>query len=99
MYGLGLCNRARRLDMGGYRVWRSQIAGLIEIFNEPPRNLWQLLSDKRDLKEWATFWLGLMVFVLTIVSIVTGTVSSVYAVKQYNLARAQACAACAMEEI
>ncbi|OAG09106.1 uncharacterized protein CC84DRAFT_1257822 [Paraphaeosphaeria sporulosa] len=96
LYGLGTCNRERRLKVADYRVWRTQITGLIEVFNEPPRNWWQLLSDRRDLRGWATFWLGPMVLLLTIVSIVTGTVSSVYAVKQYNLARAQACAACAM---
>lgn len=96
LYGLGTCNRGRRLTIGDYRVWRVQIARLIDVFNEPPRNWWQLLSDRRDLREWATFWLGPMVLMLTVVSIVTGTVSSVYAVKQYNLARAQACAACTM---
>ncbi|KAF2437359.1 hypothetical protein P171DRAFT_526926 [Karstenula rhodostoma CBS 690.94] len=96
LYGLGTCNRTRRLGIGDYRIWRTQITSLVDVFNEPPRNWWQLLSDRRDLREWTTLWLGLMVLVLTIVSIVTGTVSSVYAVKQYNLARAQACAACAM---
>jgi hypothetical protein len=96
MYGLGTCNRERRLAVGDYRAWRVRIMNLTEVFNEPPRNWWQLLNDRRDLREWATFWLGPMVLVLTVVSIVTGTVSSVYAVKQYNLARAQACAACTM---
>ncbi|KAL1603513.1 hypothetical protein SLS60_005100 [Paraconiothyrium brasiliense] len=96
LYGLGTCNRDRRLSFGDYRVWRVQMASIVDVFNEPPRNWWQLLSDRRNLREWATFWLGPMVLILTIVSIVTGTVSSVYAVKQYNLACAQACAACAM---
>lgn len=96
LYGLGTCNRERRLNIGDYRAWRTQITSLIEIFNEPPRNWWQLFSDRRDLREWATFWLGPMVLILTVVSIINGTVSSVYAVKQYNLSRLQAYAACDM---
>ncbi|KAH8742785.1 hypothetical protein F5882DRAFT_423926, partial [Hyaloscypha sp. PMI_1271] len=45
----------------------------------------------RNVAGWATFWIGILVLILTLVSIAFGTVSTVYAIKQYELALAQAC--------
>jgi hypothetical protein len=92
LYRLGTCNRGRTLTLSEYKTWGPQLAELVELFNEPPRHWWQLLSDKRNLRDWATFWIGMLVLILTLVSIGFGTVSSVYTIKQYNLALAQACA-------
>lgn len=92
LYCLGFCDRARVLALTDYNVWRGRVADLVEAFNEPPRDLKQLLSDRRNVMDWATFWIGMLVLVLTLLSIAFGTVSTVYAIKQYDLALAQACA-------
>lgn len=44
------------------------------------------MSDRRNKMNFATFWIAVLVLVLTIVSIACGTVSTLYSVKQYNLA-------------
>lgn len=93
LYRLGFCDRARMLALADYDVWQARVANLVEVFNEPPRDLRQLLSDRRNVMEWATFLIGMLVLILTLVSIAFGTVSTVYAIKQYELALAQACVA------
>ncbi len=93
-YGLGYCNREQCYDLEKYSYWRGRVAELMEIMNEEPSGLQQLLlsKDGRNLLQFATFWVAVAVAILTIVSIVSGTVQTVYALKQYNLAVAQACA-------
>jgi hypothetical protein len=90
-YGLGLCSRPRKLDLRAYSYWRDQLLELIDAYNEPPHNWWQLFSDRRNKMQWATFWIAFFVFILTLISIACGTVSTIYSIKQYNLALAQAC--------
>lgn len=46
-----------------------------------------------DKRQWANFWIGFLVFILTAISIAFGTASAVYSVKLYNLTVAQAYAA------
>lgn len=90
-YGLGLCGRKLQYSLSQYPHWHARLADLVELFNEPPQRWRQILMDRRDKVQWATFWIAALVLVLTIISIIFGVVSSVYAVKQYNLALAQAC--------
>lgn len=93
LYRLGLCDRPRLITLADYDVWRTRLIDLVEVFNEPPRDLKQLLNDRRNVSGWATFCIGILVLILTVVSIAFGTVSTVFAIKQYNLALAQACSA------
>lgn len=93
IYGLGRCGRKRIPDMEHYVYWGRRLSVLLDVFEDPPRDIWQLWKNQRKFNEWATFWLALLVIVLTVVSIVAGTVSTVYSIKQYNLALAQACTA------
>lgn len=90
---LGYCGRPRTLELEKYHYWQGSVDTLVSIFNQPPRGLQQLKLDKnrRNMMSFATFWVAAIVGVLTTVSIVFGTVSTVYAVKQYNLSVAQAC--------
>jgi hypothetical protein len=90
-YGLGFDKRKPSRSLGDYCIWRSRLYELMKAFNEPPTDFRQLISDRRKLMDWVTLWIGLLVLILTIVSIASGTVSSVYAIKQYDLALAQAC--------
>jgi hypothetical protein len=90
---LGYCNRPRLLEMDKYVYWRDKIEDLIDLFNEPPRGLRQLKLDRtgRNLMQFSMFWIAAIVAVLTVFSIVFGSVQTVYAIKQYKLAIAQAC--------
>jgi hypothetical protein len=90
-YGLGNCGRDRQLDLTKYILWRGRLCDVIEAFNEPPHQWRQLLSDRRNMVDWVTLWVALLVLLLTLVSIAFGTLSTVFAIKQYNLAVAQAC--------
>jgi hypothetical protein len=90
-FELGNCGRDLNLDLGHYNYWRDRLIVIMEVFNEPPRQWKQLMCDRRNKMNFATFWIAVLVLVLTIVSIAFGTMSTVYTIKQYNLARAQAC--------
>lgn len=94
-YGLGYCGRERLLDLSKYHYWRDRVSDLVEVMREEPIGLQQLslAKDGRNFLQFATFWMAFFVAVLTITSIVFGVVQVVYAIKQYNLAVAQACAA------
>ncbi|KAJ9151751.1 hypothetical protein NKR23_g2943 [Pleurostoma richardsiae] len=87
-YGLGFCNRPRKLELVEYRYWRNRIADLVDILKGPPVGLQQLRleRDGRNLLQFATFWIATAVGILTIVSIGIGVVSIVYSAKQYDLA-------------
>jgi len=94
-YSLGFCKRPRVLELEKYSYWQEKVEDLIDVFNMPPQGLQQLKLDKdrRNFMQFATFWIATVVAILTILSIAFGTVSTVYAVKQYKLALAQACSA------
>lgn len=85
-YGLGSCNRDRQLDLMRYKCWRGELCELIEVFNEPPKSWRQLLIDRRNMMEWAAFWITVMVLLLTLVSIPCNIAQTIYTVKAYNLA-------------
>lgn len=88
-YSLGNCNRDRTLDLTRYKYWREELSDLIEAFNEPPKSWRQLLIDSRNMKDWATFWIGVMVLLLTLVSIPCNIIQTIYTVKAYNVALQQ----------
>ena len=69
LYRLGFCNRPRMVALADYDVWRTRLADLVEVFNELPRDLKQLLNDRRNVSGWATFWIGIFVLMLTLVSV------------------------------
>jgi len=85
-YGLGSYNRDRELDLTRYKYWREELCELIEASNEPPRSWRQLLIDRRNMMDWAAFWIAVMVLLLTLVSISCNIVQTVYTVKAYNMA-------------
>lgn len=92
LYRLGICKRTRVQALKEYPIWGRRLAELVELFDEPPRSWWQLFIDRRNLKDWVAFWIGIiLLLVLTLVGIITGAISSIYTVKQYNLTLAQAC--------
>jgi hypothetical protein len=90
-YGLGMCNRTRKLKLSDYSYWRSRVADLIYISSGPAVGIRQLkLSRKGDnLLQFATFWIATAVGVLTLVSIAIGVAATVYGAKQYELSLRQ----------
>ncbi|KAK4445329.1 hypothetical protein QBC34DRAFT_413341 [Podospora aff. communis PSN243] len=90
-YGLGMCNRTRKLKLSDYSYWRSRVADLIYISSGPAVGIRQLkLSRKGDnLLQFATFWIATAVGVLTLVSIAIGVAATVYSAKQYELSLKQ----------
>ncbi|KAL1637732.1 hypothetical protein SLS58_009159 [Diplodia intermedia] len=92
IYALGRCGRQRILEIDRYTFWGHRLSDLLDAFEAPPRDIWQRLKNQRNFNDWAKFLIGLLVLVSTVVSIVTGTVSTVYLIKQYNLALTQDCA-------
>jgi hypothetical protein len=89
-YGLGNCGRDRQDDLREFRFWREELADLFEVYNEPPRTFRQLVIDQRNLVDWAAFWITVMVLLLTMVSIPCSIIQTVYTIKSYNVALAQA---------
>ncbi|KAH8891694.1 hypothetical protein GQ53DRAFT_720370 [Thozetella sp. PMI_491] len=90
---VGLIARADSRDLGDYHYWRKSLSDLVDELKVPPTGLRQITLDTegRNLYQVLTFWLAVIVGVLAVLSIVFGTVSTVYTIKQYNLAVAQAC--------
>ncbi|KFA68640.1 hypothetical protein S40285_10835 [Stachybotrys chlorohalonatus IBT 40285] len=90
---LGFCSRNVKRDLQHYRYWQNNLVDLLHDLEEQPYGLGQLRLDKdrRNLLQFATFWIATIVALLTVISIAFGVVSTVYAARQYNLALAQAC--------
>ncbi|KAI0109496.1 hypothetical protein GGR51DRAFT_511693 [Nemania sp. FL0031] len=90
-YGLGLCNRPRKLELSEYRYWRGRVADLVYISKGPPVGLQQLRleGDGRNLLQFATFWVATAVGILGLVGIGVGVVAIVYSAKQYDIAAKQ----------
>jgi hypothetical protein len=89
------------LDLEHYPYWGEQIDELQKVVGGPPNGFRQLALDRNRNKvlAFSTFWMATVVAILTVISLVTGVVSTVYAKKAYNLAwiqyevsLAQACA-------
>jgi hypothetical protein len=88
-YRLGSCKRPRELNIQRYEYWREELETLVDSFNRPPRTWKQLATDRRNLNEWAIFWVTVMVAVLTLVSIPCNIIQATYSVKAYHATLAQ----------
>lgn len=86
---LGNCGRPLRQDLQDYPVWGHRLAELQAIIDGPRSGVWQLLprTDHGNLLESGNFWLAVSVFFLTIVSIVFGALSIVYAKEALEISR------------
>jgi len=88
-YRLGNCTRRRDLNIQQYQHWKEELEILVDTFNRPPRTWKQLATDRRNLTEWAAFWVTVMVGVLTLVSIPCSIIQASYSVKAYYVTLAQ----------
>ncbi|KAI0856489.1 hypothetical protein F4860DRAFT_492847 [Xylaria cubensis] len=85
---LGYCKGKRALEVGRYFYWQDSVQQLVGIIEEPTTGLQQFRLDKerKNMLEFASFWTAAVVAFLTVLSIVFGTVATVYMIKQYNIA-------------
>jgi hypothetical protein len=56
----------RRLHLEQFSYWRNRLLELHEdIFKTPPDSLLQLLVDRRNPLQWYTFWIAVVVLILS----------------------------------
>ncbi|KAI0977257.1 hypothetical protein F4678DRAFT_412317 [Xylaria arbuscula] len=87
---LGYCKGKRALEISRYVYWQDSVQQLMDIVEEPPTGFQQFRLDRerKNMLEFATFWTAAVVALLTTLSIVFGTVATVYTIKQYDIAAA-----------
>jgi hypothetical protein len=66
-----------------FRFWRARLTDLIVEHQSPPREWRQIWNDRRNPTAYWTFWIGLTIFLLTLVF---GVIASVLAVLTYQQA-------------
>jgi hypothetical protein len=68
------------LDLGSYPIWRHRLAEVQDRYNAArPGALRQWWYDRRKKSEWATLWIAIVVFVLTVFF---GLISSITSIMQ-----------------
>ena len=87
-------NDPRPVSLQEFDHWRDRVKELYDIYKSPPLDWAQLWADQRNPLQWYTFWLAVMIFVLTvgfgIITAVTGAMQTYFAYKMLSLARIQA---------
>jgi hypothetical protein len=85
----------RTMDLGDFNFWRRKIVILYDAFNAPPSRVQQMWRDTRNPMQWWTFWLAVLITILTTVfGVISGYTSfqQVELAKQtYRLSVQQAC--------
>jgi len=79
----GPLDDSRPLNLSDFDHWRNRLLELHQIFHSPPVGWTQIWADRRNLLQWFTFWIAIVILVLTIVF---GIISSVTAIVQTYLA-------------
>ncbi|KAF2722479.1 hypothetical protein K431DRAFT_345503 [Polychaeton citri CBS 116435] len=62
-----------------FRYWRERLIDLIVEFEEPPRDWTRIWRDRRYPATFWTFWLGLLIFILTLLFGITASVLAGFA--------------------
>ena len=69
---------------GSYKYWNERLSILYKAFNESqPNDLRQFWKDRRNKVQWYTFWIAIVVLILTLVF---GLIQSITGILQVNLA-------------
>ncbi|KAK2010656.1 hypothetical protein LZ32DRAFT_660246 [Colletotrichum eremochloae] len=82
----------RERNLSHYNVFKARLSVLLNIYNSPTIHWWHPLVDRRNKREHLTLWIAIWAFLFGVFSLLTGVVSGIYAVKQYDLGLAAACA-------
>lgn len=83
---LGNLGRPRRFYITGYPIWGAKLLKLVEFSKEPVDHWWGALLDRRNLKDWAAFWIAILALALTVIALAFGVVLAVFTIKQYQMA-------------
>ncbi|KAK7995444.1 hypothetical protein PG990_014217 [Apiospora arundinis] len=76
----------RRLDLNEFNYWRDQLSELYERVYLAPADSWrQLWADRRNPHQWWTFWIAVVVLVLSVISCVTSVIQAWASVKALTL--------------
>jgi hypothetical protein len=73
----------RPSNLADFNHWRNRLLELHQIFHSPPVGWTQIWADRRNPLQWYTFWIAIVIVVLTII---IGIISSVTAIIQTCLA-------------
>ena len=88
---------SRPRHLADFDHWRNRLLELHQIFHSPPVGWTQIWADRRNPLQWYTFWIAIVILVLTVVfgiiSTVTGILQTCLAYESVKLARAQLAAA------
>ena len=86
---------SRATDFGEFRYWRRRLVELHGLFHQAPRSVLQMWHDRRNPIQWWTFWLAVVIALLTVlfgvISSYTGFQQVALAEKAYQLSVLQAC--------
>jgi hypothetical protein len=74
----------RTMDLGDFCFWRRRMVILYDAFNAPPSRVQQMWKDTRNPMQWWTFWLAVLITILTMVF---GAVSAYTSFKQVELSQ------------
>jgi hypothetical protein len=89
----GSTNLSRPLSPSDFHHWRDRLLELHCIFHSPPIGWSQMWADRRNPLQWYTFWIAIVILVLTIafgiVSSVTSIIQTCLAYESIRLARLQ----------
>lgn len=73
----------RPIGLASFDHWKDRLVELHQAFHALPVGWTELWADRRNPLQWYTFWLAFMILVLTIVF---GIISSVTAIMQTRIA-------------
>lgn len=75
-----------RLDLGEFDYWKDQLFELYEEIYLAPAQTWrQLWLDRRNPHQYYTFWIALVVFILSVVSCIASIIQAWASVKALSL--------------
>lgn len=84
---------SRPHNLADFDHWRNRLLELHQIFHSPPVGWTQIWADRRNPLQWYTFWIAIIILVLTVVfgviSTVVGILQTCLAYESVRLARAQ----------
>ncbi|KAK8112657.1 hypothetical protein PG984_013183 [Apiospora sp. TS-2023a] len=76
----------RRLDLNEFDYWRDQLTELYERVYLAPADSWrQLWADRRNPHQWWTFWVAVVVLVLSVISCAASVIQAWASMKALNL--------------
>jgi hypothetical protein len=83
----------RPLNLSDFDHWRNRLLELHQIFHSPPVGWTQIWADRRNPLQWYTFWIAIVILILTIIfgiiSSVTGIFQTYLSYESVRLSRLQ----------